>query len=667
MAALSSEVRDRLAREYMEKARVLKTETSEQIEEAIKLLTFAITLKPLFVPALLQRGHHAARLGRYDVAITDFSVAIQLEDSGIDRRRLAATYGSRGSAYRKINKLTESIMDFMRAVEVEPDNGTWLYELGLTYTSQGSRVLAQHFISSSLGDKVAARMTDGVRFRAFASLGACRLSAGDINGAIAVFIKGLEIQETALMHNMLGVAHFLRDEYKMAKQRFQRALELDSTVSEYHVNSAVCFFQLGLYADALRCLEYAVTKGEKLPMYYFYRSNAALMTSLYGQATIDINEAISLEPQQASYYYTKALVYVAEGQYDSAKETLATAVEFSPSFHKAWVHYGLLHFLQRDLFAAIDCFSQALKLEEDDPLVHECMGLVYSDVKYYDLAASSFTRCIALCPNNPLYYFRRGTVLLQYGDSYGAYLDLHEAVCTRNFCEPQVLNSFSVALSRLGKDSAALEYATRAVELNNKNHRYLFQRATCNYAVGNYKAVLEDLESVLHLGHESACLYYLRAQAKYSLRDFAGAFEDLLQAATLMPQLNDCADYCYALGVAGLHTGENIADAEEAFTRAISFHTDPPLKFYNDRAKVRERVGNFVGALEDLNVILRFEQSDPTVLLRRALAHKALGNYEAAAKDFEKAKSLSCANEVLCNVPYEKFFEIEYISWDSEE
>ncbi|KEG12274.1 TPR Domain containing protein [Trypanosoma grayi] len=667
MNTITRDARERLAREHIEKARSLKNETTEQMEEVMRHLTLSITYNPLFVNALLLRAHQAVRLTRYDVAVADLSIVIQLEENGFDRRRLAGAYGTRGNVYRKMNKVADSIVDLSRAVEVEPDNGTWLYELGLAYSMQGSRALAQHFFASALVDKVAGRMTDIVRFRALSCLGTCKLNAGDINGAVTVLNKGLEIQETASLHNLLGITYFTREEYKVALQHFQRSLELDCLCSEYHINLGACLFQLGLMSEALKQFEDAVLKGTRQALHHFFRGNTALVLGMHPQALIDVDEAIALDPAREAHHYAKALAFIAEGRHDEAQAELNTTVELNPAFHKAWVHAGLLNFLKGELFAALNCFAQALELKEADHLVHESIGLVYYSLTYYDLAVASFTRCIALRPEEASFYFRRGAARLVQGDIHGAYLDLHEAVHERKFREPQVLHCLSVTLGQLGRDAEALEFSNEAVLLNPKNCRYLLQRAECYYAVGNYAQAVEDASTIVLLGSKCAEVYYLRARSYYALRRFKEAPEDLLQAASLQPLLRDSADYCYALGVAYLHAGTNQHEAEAVFTKAIQLHPKPPACFFDDRATVREQLGDTLGELSDLDAVLKNDPNDPNALLRRSLAHKALHRYEAAARDFEKAKSLDVVGDVLAGVPYEKLFDIDHVAWGVEE
>lgn len=664
MSLLTRDMRDRLAREHIENARSLKVDSAEQAEEALRQLTLAITYNPLYVNALFFRAHVAGRLGHYDMAIADFSITIQLEENSFDYRRLAAAYGGRGGIFRKVNKIAESITDFMRAIEVESDNGTWLYELGLTYLMQGSKALAQHFFALALGDKVTGRMTDNVRFRTYVSLGTCKLGAGDITGAELVLAKGLEIQETAPLRSLLGVTHFLRGEYEKAANDFIKALEMDGLSSEYHVNLGVCYFQLGIMSDALKHFEDAVLRGTKQAVQYFFRGNTELVLGMYPQSIMDLNEAIALDPLREGYHYSKSLAFMEEGNHEEAGKELLIALDLNSDFRTAWVHLGLLRCLQGDLFAALECFTRALELEEADDLVHEFVGLVYFGLKYYDLAVESFSRCIQLRPENALFYFRRGTAFIERGDLYGAYLDLREAVHERGFRESPALHSFSVVLSQLDRHEEALENADAAVMKNNRNCTYLLHRAQCHYVLGNYTDVLADASRLEELGHESAEMFYMCACAHHALRSFSDVAENLQRAVKLQPILSHNPDYCYALGVAYLSSGQNLEGAVDAFTRAIETHPEPPSRFFDARANARQRLGDAAGVLADLDVVLSEEQLDPTVWLRRSLANKALQQYAASARDFEKAKALDAAGGSLAHVAYEKFFEIDQISFD---
>lgn len=65
-------------------------------------------------------------------------------------------------------------------------------------------------------------------------------------------------------------------------------------------------------------------------------------------------------------------------------------------------------------------------------------------------------------------------------------------------------------------------------------------------------------------------------------------------------------------------------------------------------------------ALDDYTEVIKLQPKNSHAYFGRAFAYKALKNYDEAAEDFEKAKSLDPFNPKLIINP-KKIYEIKYI------
>ena len=72
-------------------------------------------LEPDFGLAYGERGHAHFALGRFDLAVADYSEAIELNAA------VAISYWSRGLAYRELGNASKATADLERALDLEHD------------------------------------------------------------------------------------------------------------------------------------------------------------------------------------------------------------------------------------------------------------------------------------------------------------------------------------------------------------------------------------------------------------------------------------------------------------------------------------------------------------------------------------------------------------------
>lgn len=83
------------------------------------------------------RGTDYGKQGKYDLAISDFTKAIQLDPQYV------AAYNNRGVVYKKQGKYDLSIADFATAIQINPQFAGAYSNRGLAYCSLGKKNLAK--------------------------------------------------------------------------------------------------------------------------------------------------------------------------------------------------------------------------------------------------------------------------------------------------------------------------------------------------------------------------------------------------------------------------------------------------------------------------------------------------------------------------------------------
>jgi|SRR6185437_6973589 len=132
--------------------------------------------------------------------------------------------------------------------------------------------------------------------------------------------------------------------------------------------------------------------------------------------------------------------------------------------------------------------------------------------------------------------------------------------------------------------------------------------------------------------------YFVRGRCLAAIGRFDDALPFLQTAVALQP---DNADFHAAFAGALDDTGY-LEEACEHYSLALEHNRDliEPLL---GRAEVRQRMGDFRGALEDLDAYLALRPRSAHALVHRGISHLAAGRRAQAQEDFDRAVALEPA------------------------
>ena len=188
--------------------------------EAKSSLDQAIILNP--DPAALffiyyRRGDLNYKLELLEESITDFSKSIELQP------QYEWAYLDRGMALADTGKTTEAEKDFFKALELKPNWGDAFYCLGINYQDQGKTEKAMEYF------KLAVKDTDN------------------------------ELLFKDKAYNNIGILYNHQKKYNESVLYFDKAIELNPNYSLAYINRAVAKYQLndidGVCSDLHRAVE----------------------------------------------------------------------------------------------------------------------------------------------------------------------------------------------------------------------------------------------------------------------------------------------------------------------------------------------------------------------------------------------------------------------------
>jgi tetratricopeptide (TPR) repeat protein len=227
---------------------------------------------------------HYYDAGDYQKALEEYSLAV-----AIDPNRVAAWSG-KAEALRQMGRYVECIENATKAIEIDPQE--WL---------------------------------------AYSDRADCSLSIENHAAAAADFKIYLEHHpDDSIVWSNYGIAQRRTDDPQGAVESHTRALELDPSYYQAHINRGRAYLDLEQYTKALNDYNAALEFGD-IPLAYSGRGDAYYGLGKYEQAIAEYKTSLSLFPSNAHCYCFLTFSYFELERYEEALEAAGATHEIDPS------------------------------------------------------------------------------------------------------------------------------------------------------------------------------------------------------------------------------------------------------------------------------------------------------------------------------------------------
>ena len=346
---------------------------------------------------------------------------------------------------------------------------------------------------------------------------------------------------------------------------------------------------ISLYSAALSLMPH--------PDMYNKRGTAYIERDDYRAALDDFNQALRLDPQNASAHFNRGLAYGRLEQYQAALDDYTEAIRINPEYASAYSNRGFIYAKLQNYQAALDDCTRAIQLDPGEAEAYSNRGLAYRELKNYRAALDYYDEAIRLNPTDPSVYLNRGDTYYELKDYQAALADYTEAI-------------------RFNPASAGAYY----------------RRAAASYALNNYQDALDDYSQAIRLNPADAKAYSTRGAIYDELDDYRAAIADYTQSIRIDPGYAT-AYYNRALTYYGL---EEYQAALADYTEAIRLDSEDAAAYYN-RGLTYEELGEYRAALDDFTSSIRLDSGDATAYYHRGLTYTRLEYYRAALDDYSEA------------------------------
>ncbi|KAG3120607.1 hypothetical protein PI124_g7715 [Phytophthora idaei] len=622
--------------------------------------------------ALQSRANCYRRLRHLSKCIEDLQAAIKLDS------RNASAFSALALAHFECSDFERAADEFTRAIELNAGNASYFSYRGLCYYRQGQEAAAIQRQQQTAPSSITSGMGS------FA-----RQCLADFNKCIQ--LDGRDPQ-----------AYFYRGSVRLAL-----ALDLDQVPSATPAGSTTSTSTTETKASSTsNAAGKGVSEsGEPTTNVVVPPASTVSFMSAAEQleaAFADIEMACTLCPTGIPYQIGMAMIMQLKQQHSGARSMLEAIASNSSEPRKSVLvqfHTALCCHALGDYERAVELLTDALDAHPDEPIFLEARGLMLQELRVHPLALADFTHALALLEGhedrkvsmNQILELRylRGESALRLGRYQDAVDDCSAAIAGGYTADMAVHNARGMAFRGLGDYDSALLDLNACVAQAPKNDIFRFHRTLCLMECSRYSEALPDLHETATRNSTDTKLLYYMGLCYFHERQPSECVVFLKRALACKPTQDLLPHLYYHMGLSYALEGQNM-DAVEHFTSAYDQsllveknvkagnnqedelheagdkHTqlhqlhEAQLMYIHERAKALQLERYHAEALADFSFVIAQQPTNAHAYFRRGFAHKALGDFKAAAHDLQTARLLD-PNNLQLVVNYKELRDVECI------
>jgi tetratricopeptide (TPR) repeat protein len=375
----------------------------------------------------------------------------------------------------------------------------------------------------------------------------------------------------------LAVQQISPSEYQYALMNFQKALDLNPDYYEvYIIRCSLIYIPLGCYQEAINDCIQALHLHPDNPETLTNRGWSYAQLGYHLQALQDYDLALMIRPNFEIAYMNRGLSYMGCNNYQKAIDDFQQVLKINPYSADAYNNKGLILLHLKKYQDALSNLEKAIQINSEHIKAYLNTGICYFYLNNNFLVAKNFSNAIELSPEITKEY-------LTHWDE-----DADRDDNTLSYYIALTLVNLGLKFQKKSNYQEAVIYYTHAVVLNPDFEDAYHKRGAAYAQIGDIEAAISDFNRVIEFGNENPWAYLMRAKLYYELGyNYQGEKDGIIAYMLLGNQLSASGNYTEAI---------------ESYTTALKI--DPNnAEAYNRRSTARSAIGDYQGAMEDLQQV----------------------------------------------------------------
>ena len=220
-----------------------------------------------------------------------------------------------------------------------------------------------------------------------------------LNGR-SIYLKNLtKIQTLGCFFNNLGNSYSDVDDIESALLAFERAVEINPTLSESRANLANIYLKKGQVTQAINEYHAALEINQNDAKTHNNLGNAYTQQGSLGYAVSEYTRSISLDPKFVDGYKNLALVYSKQERYGRAVAELKNAIKLGIEDAGCYSQLGDIYSQKEDYEEAVKQYKKALIIKPDFLDAHYGLAICYSKMGMIEDEIQQYKMILAIKPD----------------------------------------------------------------------------------------------------------------------------------------------------------------------------------------------------------------------------------------------------------------------------
>ncbi|NEO84885.1 MAG: tetratricopeptide repeat protein [Spirulina sp. SIO3F2] len=400
---------------------------------------------------LVDQGLLWASGKEYSLSLSCFAKAIEIQ-SGCER-----AYRNQAAALSILGREEEALASYDKALEIKPDyheawslRGDTLLELG----REEEAIISYEKAIEIRPDNV----------HAWDSRGDTLHSLGRYDEAIASYDKAIEIKPNYLFAwSSRGLVLTDLKRYEEAEASYRRALAIEARAFDYKNLGDVLRSQKR-YDEAIASYDKALEIDPNYRFAWSWRGLALQDSKYYKEAEAAYRKALAIEERSVDYR-NLADTLKAQRRYTEALISYEQAIKLEPDNDSHWYSKGVIFYLLGHREESLRDFEKAIEINPDDE--HNCNahGFVLRSLGKSKESLDSYNRVLELNPNSCFGWYNRGVALEDLGQNKEAQVSYQKALEVNIYIQEHWY-ALASTYSLQGKADPVLLPLKRAIEID---------------------------------------------------------------------------------------------------------------------------------------------------------------------------------------------------------
>ena len=362
--------------------------------------------------------------------------------------------------------------------------------------------------------------------------GACYAELQQLNLARENYEKAIELNPryAKAHYNLAGALHEL-GKLDLSIQSYQNSLDIEPDYAEAHNNLGNVFKEIGQLDNAINSYEKAIAiKPDYIEAYYSLGASFHEAGKL--EDTIQCYEKVlELRPNFAGMHNNLGNVFRELGKFDKAVLSYEKAISITPDFVEVYYNLGITFQELRQLDSALVSYKKAIEIKSNYAEAFNNLGTLYKELQEFDNAIQSYQKAIEIKSDYAEAYNNLGILYKEIGQ-IGEALKSHENAIIVRPDYDEAHNNMGILFMELGQLDRSIESYRRAIKANEDFIE----------AINNLGLVL------MNLGQTEEAIQYYQKALKID-QSFALTYNNLGVAYKNL-HVHDAATKCFKKGIA---------------------------------------------------------------------------------------------------------------------